>query len=136
MANIGAWRKEVLLRRTVSSALVTVVVCLAMILAACTTVGRDFSASKVYDIQIGKTSQTEIRSMFNPPWRVGIEDGRPSWTYAMYHFSAFQEERTKDLVVWFDANNVGIDQRDRVLPGPDFTGLFTSRERISFGGIP
>ncbi len=44
--------------------------------------------------------------MLDPPWRVGIEDGRPTWTYAIYHYSAFSEAKTKDLVVRFDANNV------------------------------
>jgi hypothetical protein len=81
-------------------------VCLAMLLSACATVGRDFSASKVYDIQIGKTTQAEIHAMFGQPWRVGIEDGKPTWTYGSYHYSAFSEARTKDIVIRFDANNI------------------------------
>ncbi len=75
-------------------------------LSACATVGRDFPAAKVYDIQIGKTSQEDIRAMFGPPWRVGIEDGKPTWTYGKYHYSAFGETRTKDLVIRFDVNNI------------------------------
>jgi SmpA / OmlA family len=92
-------KRTVFLYRAVS-------VCLVLLLWGCATVGRDFSASKVYDIQIGKTTQSEIQAMFGPPRRVGIEDGRPTWTYANYHYSAFSAEETKDLVVRFDANNV------------------------------
>ncbi len=101
---VGSWgkvpsRKTVLRRAAVFTFLV-------LFLSACATVGRDFLSSKVYDIQIGKTTQTEIHAMFGQPWRVGIEDGKPTWTYAIYHYSAFSETRTKDLVVRFDANNV------------------------------
>ncbi len=82
------------------------VVSLILSLSACATIGHDFPASKVYDIQIGKTTQAEIQDMFGRPWRVGIDDGKPTWTYGSYHYSAFGEARTKDLVVRFDANNV------------------------------
>jgi outer membrane protein assembly factor BamE (lipoprotein component of BamABCDE complex) len=82
------------------------VVCLALFMCACVTIGRDFQASKVYDIQMGKTTQAEIQAMFGLPWRVGIEDGKTTWTYASYHYSAFSETKTRDLVVRFDANNV------------------------------
>ena len=79
---------------------------LVFVLSACATIGHDFNASKVYDIRIGKTTQTEILAMFGQPWRVGIEDGKPRWTYGSYHYSVFSEARTKDLVVSFDANNI------------------------------
>jgi hypothetical protein len=77
-------------------------------LTACATIGRDFDASKVYDVRIGNTTQAEIQAMFGRPWRVGIEDGKLTWTYGSYHYSAFSEARTKDLVVRFDANNVVV----------------------------
>ncbi len=83
-----------------------VLLCLAILSTSCATIGQDFSAAKVYDIQIGKTTATEIQAMFGSPWRVGIEDGKPTWTYANYHYSVFSATRTKDLVVRFDANNV------------------------------
>jgi len=82
--------------------------CLCFILssAACATIGRDFSASKVYDIQIGKTTMAEIQSMFGQPWRVGLDNGKLTWTYGSYHYSAFSDAKTKDLVVRFGANNI------------------------------
>lgn len=81
-------------------------VSLVFIYSACATIGRDFAASKVYNIEIDKTTQTEIQSMFGLPWRVGIEDGKLTWTYGSYHYSAFSDARTKDLVVRFDSNNI------------------------------
>jgi hypothetical protein len=94
--------KNVVARTTFRSG--AAIVCL--FLSACATVGRDFSAAKVYDIEIGKTTQAEIRAMFGQPWRVGIEDGKPTWTYARYHYSALGETKTKDLVVRFNADNI------------------------------
>ncbi len=90
----------------ISKAFRIITVSLFIFLTACATIGRDFDASKVYDIQLGKTTQAEIQAMFGRPWRVGIDDGKLTWTYGSYHYSALSEARTKDLVVRFDANNV------------------------------
>jgi hypothetical protein len=79
---------------------------LVLFLYACATIGRDFTASKVYDIQIGKTTNAEILAMFGQPWRVGIQDGNLRWTYGSYHYSAFGPAKTKDLVISFDAHNI------------------------------
>jgi outer membrane protein assembly factor BamE (lipoprotein component of BamABCDE complex) len=81
------------------------ILCIAL-LSACATVGRDFSAAKVFDIRIGETTQAQIRSLFGMPWRVGIEDGDRTWTYAIYRYSAFSETRTKDLVIRFNGQDV------------------------------
>jgi hypothetical protein len=86
--------------------LIALGISLILSLAACATIGRDFPSSKVYDIQIGKTTQAEILAMFGRPWRVGIEDGKLRWTYGSYHYSAFGPARTKDLVVRFDAQGI------------------------------
>ncbi len=98
--------QENTLHRTALRSRTAALIFLFLFLSACATVGRDFSASKVYDIQIGKTTRAEIEAMFGPPWRVGVEDGKPTWTYASYHYSAFSAARTKDLVVRFDENDI------------------------------
>jgi hypothetical protein len=85
---------------------ITAVLCLLLFLSACATVGRDFPASRVPEIQIGKTTQAEIKAMFGTPWRVGMEDGMRTWTYGKYFYSAFSPASTKDLVIRFDANNI------------------------------
>ena len=77
-----------------------------LLFSACLNVGHDFASSKVYNIQIGKTTQAEIVAMFGQPWRVGLNDGKLRWTYGNYHYSAFGDTRTKDLVVQFDTKNI------------------------------
>lgn len=91
---------------TPSSFGIAAVLCLVMFLSACASVGREFPASRVPDIQIGKTTQAEIKAMFGEPWRVGMEDGMRTWTYGKYFYSAFSPANTKDLVIRFDANKV------------------------------
>ncbi|MES0448012.1 MAG: hypothetical protein ABUJ92_15870, partial [Desulfobacterales bacterium] len=46
---------------------------LILFFSGCATIGKDFPASKVSEIEIGMTTQNEIRSMFGSPWRIGIE---------------------------------------------------------------
>ncbi|MBN1622515.1 MAG: outer membrane protein assembly factor BamE [Endomicrobiales bacterium] len=74
--------------------------------AGCATVGHDFDTSQVPKIQIGKTTQEDLRSMFGSPWRVGVEDGNQTWTYGKYKYRLFGESSTQDLVVRFDDNGV------------------------------
>ncbi len=73
-----------------------------VVIGGCATIGHDFAAAAVPKIQIGKTTQAEIVSMFGSPWRTGMEDGRQSWTYGKYHYSLFSEPSAQDLVVKFD----------------------------------
>ena len=74
----------------------------------CATVGRDFPVSQVSDIRIGKTTQDDIRATFGSPWRVGIEDGRRTWTYGKYCYRLFGQASTRDLVIRFDDRNVVV----------------------------
>lgn len=92
------------------SMMLGVFVCLAaaavLFTAGCASVGSDFPESRVPEIQLNQTTQDEIRAMFGPPWRTGIEDGWQTWTYGRYRYSAFRDARTKDLVIRF--NDRGI----------------------------
>ncbi|MEW6087361.1 MAG: outer membrane protein assembly factor BamE [bacterium] len=72
----------------------------------CAAVGRDFAVSEVKKIQIGKTTQAEVRSTFGSPWRVGIENGKKTWTYGKYRYRLFGETSTKDLVILFDDKGI------------------------------
>ncbi len=83
--------------------LAALVVCVSLVVGACATVGRDFPVDSVIDIQIDETTQAQIRETFGPPWRVGIEDGRTTWTYGKYRYRLFGEPSTTDLVVKFDS---------------------------------
>lgn len=73
-------------------------------LSGCATVGKDFPASRVVELKIGETTQNEVRAMFGQPWRMGMEDGRHTWTYGKYKYSLFGPAETEDLVIRFDTN--------------------------------
>jgi hypothetical protein len=74
--------------------------------AGCATVGRKFPVDAVSKIQIGETTKEEIADLFGPPWRTGIDDGKKTWTYAHYRYSAFSNSKTRDLVLRFDEHGV------------------------------
>lgn len=74
------------------------------LLTSCAVAGRNFSSAGVAQIKLGITSQEEIRSLFGPPWRKGVEDGHPTWTYGYYRYGMFSSPQTADLVVRFDQN--------------------------------
>lgn len=73
-----------------------------MTAAGCATVGRDFATHKVEEIEIGETTRAQVEQMFGEPWRTGIEDGKRTWTYGKYRWSAFGDAETTDLVVRFN----------------------------------
>ncbi len=77
-----------------------------MVAAGCANMGREFTDSRVPEIRIGQTTQEDLRGMFGEPWRVGIEDGKTTWTYGKYQYRLFGESRTKDLVIHFNNDNI------------------------------
>lgn len=81
---------------------VLTLITLTMTAAGCASVGRDFATHKVEDIEIGETTRAEVETMFGEPWRTGVEDGKRTWTYGKYRWSAFGEAETTDLVVRFN----------------------------------
>lgn len=70
-------------------------------IVGCATVGKDFATHNVDQIRIGETTRAEIQELFGEPWRTGIEDGKRTWTYGKYKWSAFGDAETTDLVVRF-----------------------------------
>lgn len=81
---------------------------LLMALAACASAGRPFPSHSVTMIELNETTQEEIRQLFGPPWRIGIEDGLTTWTYGQYKYRLIGEPSTKDLVVRFDKEGVVV----------------------------
>lgn len=84
----------------------TLLLILIIGLGACATVGKEFPASRVMEIQIGKTTIQDIQAIFGPPWRVGSENGLKTWSYGRYQYFLFDDPRTQDLVVRFDSNGI------------------------------
>lgn len=73
-----------------------------LIISGCATVGQDFATHNVDQIEIGETNRAEIQEMFGEPWRTGVEDGKRTWSYGKYRWSAFGDAETTDLVVRFN----------------------------------
>ena len=93
-------------RRAPSRFIVSLVIAGTALLAGCVTVGRDFPAQRVAKLEIGATTRVQVRELFGTPWRTGVEDGQPTWTYGHYRYALLGDARTKDLVVRFDAHDV------------------------------
>jgi hypothetical protein len=79
---------------------------LAALGLGCLSVGQEFDTRRVPELEIGVTQREDVRRMLGEPWRTGIEDGLPTWTYARYRYSLFAPAKTRDLVVRFDAEGV------------------------------
>ena len=75
-------------------------------LTGCFTVGQEFAASRVPDIKVGQTRKQDITEMFGTPWRTGLEDGRPTWTYGIYKYALIGGDDTQDLLIRFDAQGI------------------------------
>jgi len=93
-------------RRSTSLGIVSLVGAGTLLLAGCVTVGHDFPAQRVAKLEIGATTREQVRELFGSPWRTGVEDGQPTWTYGHYHYALLGNTRTRDLVVRFDAHDV------------------------------
>jgi hypothetical protein len=77
-------------------------VALSLPVVSCTpSMGRPFPVKQVRQIEIDKTTRTEIRQMFGEPWRTGLENGKRTWTYGEYSMKI-----TRDLVIRFDDQNL------------------------------
>jgi hypothetical protein len=65
------------------------------------SVGRPFPVEQVRQIEIGKTTKSDVRQMFGDPWRTGIEDGYRTYTYGEYSVN-----NSRDLVIRFDNQEI------------------------------
>ena len=79
-----------------------IVIAVVLNFSGCARVGYDFNEQNVRSIQIGKTTQSDIVSMFGNPWRKGIQDGVMMWTYGRYTYKVIGNTDAKDLVIEFD----------------------------------
>jgi hypothetical protein len=75
-------------------------------LTGCFTVGQEFSPARVPEIKIGQTRKQDINDMFGTPWRTGMEDGKPTWTYGIYRYALFGGNDSQDLLIRFDGQGI------------------------------
>jgi hypothetical protein len=90
------------------SSLTGLLIILCLLSSGCVNlhVGFDFPEDQVQSIQLGKTTKEEIRKTFGKPWRIGLENGKETWTYGKYSYSGSTETSAKDLVVRFTKNDI------------------------------
>lgn len=86
--------------------LFSTVMLIALLVAGCSTVGKEFDSSKVGNIKNGATTQSEIREWFGPPFKEGREDGKVNWTYQYDEYSAAGDGRSQELIVLFDDEKI------------------------------
>ncbi|MEJ2471434.1 MAG: outer membrane protein assembly factor BamE [Desulfuromonadales bacterium] len=86
--------------RMISAGVLLVLLSLPVI-SCMPSVGRPFPVQQVRQIEIGVTTQAEVRQMFGTPWRTGIDDGDRTWTYGEYSM-----QKTRDLKIRFDDKDV------------------------------
>ncbi len=79
---------------------------LILLLSGCGTVGKEFNESLYANILKGTTTRKEIRLMFGPPFKKGIQNGDPVWTYEYNYVNAFGTDIIKDMIIVFSKKGV------------------------------
>ena len=83
---------------------------IAVLIAGCGSVGKNFDSSKVKNIHNNVTTQAQILEWFGDPFKKGQENGRTMWTYQYDTYSG-GNSKSKDLVLLFDDNGKVIAYR-------------------------
>lgn len=73
-------------------------------LAGCVTMGSPFDVARVPEIELGKTTRTDLEQLFGPPYRTGLDDGDDTATWLHYRLALLGDRRTRDLYVRFHAD--------------------------------
>lgn len=76
-------------------------ICFSLLLSGCMTVGLEFDPQEVPQINIGSSTQDDVKKLLGEPWRVGLQDGMQTWTYGEYKYYLFSAAETRDLVIRF-----------------------------------
>jgi hypothetical protein len=72
----------------------------------CGTTGRNFNESLYKNIVAGTTTHREIKTMFGPPFKKGVQNGYKTWTYEYNFYNALGNNITKDLIIVFTQGGV------------------------------
>jgi len=72
----------------------------------CGSVGKNFNETLYTKIVKGTTSQKEIEIMFGAPFKKGIQNGYPVWTYEYNYVNSFGTDIIKDMIIVFENNGV------------------------------
>ncbi|MBF0314572.1 MAG: outer membrane protein assembly factor BamE [Oligoflexia bacterium] len=75
---------------------------ISTLFSSCATVGKNFEYNRSRELELGKTSKSDVLKLYGSPFRVGINSGALQWSYNYYTYNAFSDTQTKDLVILFD----------------------------------
>ena len=82
-----------------------------LVFAGCATVGQDFATHNVDQLEVGETTRSQVQEMFGEPWRTGLKDGKRTWTYGKYRWSAFDDPQS-GLAAYNSETGLGRDAYD------------------------
>ena len=72
----------------------------------CGTVGKKFNTSKVESIVNGTSTRSDIKKIFGEPFKTGIQNGQPVWTYENHHYSILRDDTSEDLIIIFRSDGI------------------------------
>jgi outer membrane protein assembly factor BamE (lipoprotein component of BamABCDE complex) len=80
---------------------------ITLVLAGCGSSGKNFPVGHVGEIQNGVTTQSQILDWFGVPFKEGVRNGNPLWTYQFdtYNSLGIGKDNSKELTILFDENN-------------------------------
>jgi outer membrane protein assembly factor BamE (lipoprotein component of BamABCDE complex) len=79
---------------------------LTLVLSGCGSTGKNFPAAHVEDIYNGITTQSQILDWFGVPFKEGMRNAEPMWTYQFDAYNSVGEDKSKELVILFDKDNI------------------------------
>ncbi len=79
---------------------------LTLLLAGCTSTGKNFPVVHVGEIQNGVTTQSQFLEWFGMAYKEGVRSGDAMWTYQFDTFNPIGNDKSKELVILFDQQNV------------------------------
>ena len=79
---------------------------LAALISGCGTAGKNFDESLYSNIVKGTTTHKEVKAMFGPPFKKGIQNGYPVWTYEYNYVNSFGSDIMKDMIIVLQKNGV------------------------------
>jgi hypothetical protein len=72
----------------------------------CGTAGKRFDTSNAGSILNGTTTQSDIKKIFGEPFKTGIQNGQPVWTYENHNYSVFRDHTSEDLIIIFSSDGI------------------------------
>ncbi len=79
---------------------------ITLVLAGCGSTGKNFPVTHVGEIKNGVTTQSQILNWFGVAFKEGMRNGDPMWTYQFDTYNSMGKDKSKELVILFDNQNI------------------------------